>query len=146
MDYTAGSDEFGSIRFTTPPSKEYKIGDKLEVIVPHCDPAVNEYDQMYGIRKDSVEVVWPITAEGSRSRAVSSQLSAFRGPAWRVGSVLAVRVEATVVPSSDSPNALSLRRRTQDRFQVSRSSAIYPAIRHGKSVPPLPPGHTGPRG
>jgi 3-hydroxy-D-aspartate aldolase len=64
MEYTAGSDEFGGIRFTSPPSKEYKIGDLLEVIVPHCDPAVNEYDQMYGIRKDKVEVVWEITARG----------------------------------------------------------------------------------
>jgi 3-hydroxy-D-aspartate aldolase len=64
MEYSAGSDEFGSIRFTSPPSKEYRIGDVLEVIVPHCDPAVNEFDQMYGIRKDKVEVIWPITARG----------------------------------------------------------------------------------
>ena len=64
MEYTAGSDEFGSIRLATPPSKPYKIGDLLEVIVPHCDPVVNEYDQIYGIRKDKVEVVWPVTARG----------------------------------------------------------------------------------
>jgi 3-hydroxy-D-aspartate aldolase len=64
MEYNAGSDEFGSIKFTSPPSKAYKIGDLLEVIVPHCDPVVNEYDQMYGIRNDKVEVVWPITARG----------------------------------------------------------------------------------
>jgi D-serine deaminase-like pyridoxal phosphate-dependent protein len=64
MVYAAGSDEFGSIRFTAPPSKAYKIGDKLEVIVPHCDPAVNEYDVMYGTRKDRVEVIWPITGRG----------------------------------------------------------------------------------
>jgi 3-hydroxy-D-aspartate aldolase len=64
MDYSAGSEEFGSIRFTTPPSKDYKIGDKLEVIVPHCDPVVNEYDEMYGIRKDRVEVVWRVDGRG----------------------------------------------------------------------------------
>jgi D-serine deaminase-like pyridoxal phosphate-dependent protein len=63
MDYTAGSDEFGSIKVTSA-SKAYKIGDKLDLIVPHCDPVVNEYDQVYGIRKDRVEVVWPITARG----------------------------------------------------------------------------------
>jgi D-serine deaminase-like pyridoxal phosphate-dependent protein len=34
------------------------------MIVPHCDPVVNLYDQMYGVRKDRVEVVWPITARG----------------------------------------------------------------------------------
>jgi 3-hydroxy-D-aspartate aldolase len=64
MDYSATSDEFGAIRFSSPPTKDYKIGDKLEVIVPHCDPVVNEYDLMYGIRKDRVEVAWEITARG----------------------------------------------------------------------------------
>jgi len=64
MEYNAGSDEFGVIRLSSPPTKQYKIGDLLEVIVPHCDPAINEYDQLYGIRKDKVEVVWPITGRG----------------------------------------------------------------------------------
>lgn len=63
MDYNAGSDEFGVITFKTA-RKSYAIGDKLELVVPHCDPVVNLYDQMYGIRKDRVEVVWPITARG----------------------------------------------------------------------------------
>jgi 3-hydroxy-D-aspartate aldolase len=64
MDYVAGSDEFGSITITGSPSKTYNIGDKIEVIVPHCDPVINEYDQMYGIRNDRVEVVWTIDARG----------------------------------------------------------------------------------
>lgn len=64
MDYNAGSDEFGAITINGTPTKTYKIGDKLECIVPHCDPAVNEYDWLYGIRKDKVEVVWPITGRG----------------------------------------------------------------------------------
>ena len=64
MEYNAGSDEFGVIRLASPATKQYKIGDLLEVIVPHCDPAINEYDQLYGIRKDKVEVVWPITGRG----------------------------------------------------------------------------------
>jgi D-serine deaminase-like pyridoxal phosphate-dependent protein len=63
MDYNAGSDEFGVISYSEV-SKAYKIGDRLELIVPHCDPVVNLYDRMYGIRKDRVEVVWPITARG----------------------------------------------------------------------------------
>src|SRR5215207_7412900 len=63
MDYNAGSDEFGVITFTDP-SKSYEIGDRLELIVPHCDPVVNLYDQIHGIRNDRVEVVWPITARG----------------------------------------------------------------------------------
>jgi D-serine deaminase-like pyridoxal phosphate-dependent protein len=63
MDCNAGSDEFGVITFTSA-SKSYRIGDRLELIVPHCDPVVNLYDRMYGIRHDKVEVVWPVTARG----------------------------------------------------------------------------------
>lgn len=61
--YNAGSDEFGVIQFEKA-NRSYKVGDRLELIVPHCDPAVNEYDQIYGTRKDRVEVVWPIAARG----------------------------------------------------------------------------------
>lgn len=63
MSYNAGSDEFGTLRFEKA-NRNYKVGDKLEVIIPHCDPVVNEFDQMYGTRKDLVEVVWPISARG----------------------------------------------------------------------------------
>ena len=61
--YNAGSDEFGAIQFEKS-NRKYEVGDRLELIVPHCDPAVNEYDVIYGTRKDKVEVVWPITARG----------------------------------------------------------------------------------
>jgi 3-hydroxy-D-aspartate aldolase len=61
--YTAGSDEFGSIQYETA-NKTYKVGDKLELIVPHCDPVVNEYDAFYCVRNDRVELVWPVTARG----------------------------------------------------------------------------------
>jgi len=61
--YNAGSDEFGVIKYEKA-EKTYKVGDKLELIAPHCDPVVNEYDQMYAIRGDRVEAVWPILARG----------------------------------------------------------------------------------
>jgi D-serine deaminase-like pyridoxal phosphate-dependent protein len=61
--YNAGSDEFGVIRYESA-GRSYKVGDRLELIVPHCDPVVNEYDQLYAIRKDRVEAVWPIAARG----------------------------------------------------------------------------------
>jgi D-serine deaminase-like pyridoxal phosphate-dependent protein len=61
--YTAGSDEFGAIQYDEA-KKTYKVGDKLELIIPHCDPVVNLYDVFYGVRKDRVEVVWPVTARG----------------------------------------------------------------------------------
>ena len=64
MTYRSGSDEFGTILYGENPSRNYKVGDKLEVIVSHCDPVVNLYDQMYAIRGDKVEAVWPISARG----------------------------------------------------------------------------------
>jgi D-serine deaminase-like pyridoxal phosphate-dependent protein len=63
ISYRARSDEFGVIRYDNP-SRTYRVGDKLEVIIPHCDPAVNLYDHLYGIRNDQVEVIWPIYARG----------------------------------------------------------------------------------
>jgi 3-hydroxy-D-aspartate aldolase len=63
-EYNAGSDEFGVITFKGEPSKHYTIGDKLELIVPHCDPVVNLYDVMYGIRNGRVERIIPVTARG----------------------------------------------------------------------------------
>lgn len=61
--YNAGSDEYGTITFDKA-NKSYKIGDKLEMIVPHCDPIVNEYDFIYGIRKEKVESILPVLARG----------------------------------------------------------------------------------
>jgi D-serine deaminase-like pyridoxal phosphate-dependent protein len=63
FNYGATSDEFGIIRYETA-GRAYKVGDKLELIAPHCDPVVNEYDQVYAIRNDRVEAVWPIAARG----------------------------------------------------------------------------------
>ena len=64
MSFTSGSDEFGTIRYEEDASRTYRVGDKLELIVSHCDPVVNLYDQLYGVRGDRVEVVWPIAGRG----------------------------------------------------------------------------------
>ena len=63
ISYQGRSDEFGTIRYDNP-SRTYKVGDKLELIVSHCDPVVNLYDEMYGTRQDRVEVIWPVAARG----------------------------------------------------------------------------------
>jgi D-serine deaminase-like pyridoxal phosphate-dependent protein len=63
-DYNAGSDEFGVITFSGTPVKTYTIGDRIELIAPHCDPVVNLYDVMYGIRNNRVEKLIPVTARG----------------------------------------------------------------------------------
>ena len=45
-----------------PHGKLPKLGDRLEFIIPHCDPTVNLYDQLYVMRGDKVEDVWRTAA------------------------------------------------------------------------------------
>jgi len=61
--YDAGSDEFGVVACENA-SRAYEVGDRLELIVPHCDPVVNLYDRIYATRDDRVEAIWPIAARG----------------------------------------------------------------------------------
>ena len=63
MTYRSCSDEFWTLRYDDP-SRTYSLGDKRSVIVSHCDPVVNLYDQMYAVRNDRVEAVWRIAARG----------------------------------------------------------------------------------
>ena len=64
MRYSSGSDEFGTITYEENASRAYRAGEKLELIVSHCDPVVNLYDQMYAVRSGLVEAIWPIAARG----------------------------------------------------------------------------------
>ena len=64
MSYTSGSDEFGTLMYEENASRTYKVADKLELIVSHCDPVVNLYNHMYAIRNDRVEAVWQVAARG----------------------------------------------------------------------------------
>ena len=63
FSYEAASDEFGVIQYETT-SRAYRVGDRLELVVPHCDPVVNEYDRLHATRGGRVEAVWPISARG----------------------------------------------------------------------------------
>ena len=63
LTYGFQGDEHGAIFFDNP-SREIKVGNKVEVIVPHCDPTVNLYDNYYCIRNDKVETIWEITGRG----------------------------------------------------------------------------------
>lgn len=58
--YTKAGDEFGAL--TSESGKLPAIGERLELIVPHCDPSVNLHDRLYACRGDQVEAIWPITA------------------------------------------------------------------------------------
>lgn len=62
--YRTWGDEFGRLEYDDP-SRTYRVGEKLEVIVPHCDPVVNLYDRIHATRDGVVERVWPIAARGA---------------------------------------------------------------------------------
>ncbi len=64
VEYSRASDEHGKLLLKNP-DRDLNIGDKLKLIPGHCDPTVNLYDWYIGIRKDRVEVIWPITARGA---------------------------------------------------------------------------------
>lgn len=45
-------------------ARDVRLGERLEFIIPHCDPTVNLYDRLYAIRGEKVEAVWPIAGRG----------------------------------------------------------------------------------
>lgn len=61
--YRFGGDEHGILELESP-SRELKLGEKLELLVPHCDPNVNLYDRLYCVRGDNVVDVWKVSARG----------------------------------------------------------------------------------
>lgn len=61
--YTWGGDEHGRLDLTRA-SAPVKVGDRIEFIIPHCDPSVNLYDRIYCLRGDTVETTWRIAARG----------------------------------------------------------------------------------
>jgi 3-hydroxy-D-aspartate aldolase len=48
-----------------PAETKLRVGDKIRLIPGHCDPTVNLYDWIVGVRGDAVESVWPVTARGA---------------------------------------------------------------------------------
>ena len=52
-------DEHGILHFENG-SRTLEAGDRLEFLVPHCDPTVNLYDRIVACRGDRVEAVWPL--------------------------------------------------------------------------------------
>jgi D-serine deaminase-like pyridoxal phosphate-dependent protein len=63
VGFNFGGDEHG-ILFLATPSRPLAVGDRLRLIVSHCDPTVNLYDHYYAARGETVEAVWPIAARG----------------------------------------------------------------------------------
>ena len=63
VEYGWAGDEHGRLNLAQAATR-VKLGDRIEFIPPHCDPTVNLYDQIYALRGDRVEAVWPIAARG----------------------------------------------------------------------------------
>ena len=57
--FSWGGDEHGILDLTNA-SREPRLGERLEFIVPHCDPTVNLHDHIHALRGDRVEAVWPV--------------------------------------------------------------------------------------
>jgi D-serine deaminase-like pyridoxal phosphate-dependent protein len=56
-------DEHGLI---VDPAQQYtwRLGDRVRLAVPHCDPTVNLYDAYHVVHEGVLEDIWPVTARG----------------------------------------------------------------------------------
>ncbi len=59
LTYSFAGDEHGMLDLQGA-SRDIRLGDRLEFVVPHCDPSVNLYDRIFAMRGERVEAVWPI--------------------------------------------------------------------------------------
>jgi D-serine deaminase-like pyridoxal phosphate-dependent protein len=64
LDYLKASDEHGVLAVAGD-RDPLAPGDRLWLIPGHCDPTVNLYDWIVGVRGSRVECVWPVAARGA---------------------------------------------------------------------------------
>jgi D-serine deaminase-like pyridoxal phosphate-dependent protein len=66
LEYTKASDEHGVLAVAA--GREPLVpGDRAWLIPGHCDPTVNLYDWIVGVRGSRVETIWPVAARGALS-------------------------------------------------------------------------------
>ena len=63
VTYAWAGDEHGKLTTAAGPVPA-ELGDRVEFIVPHCDPTVNLYDSIFVMKGGAVDAVWSITARG----------------------------------------------------------------------------------
>ena len=64
LEYAKASDEHGVL--TVAAGRDPPLpGDRVWLIPGHCDPTVNLYDWIVGVRGTRVESVWPVAARGA---------------------------------------------------------------------------------
>jgi len=64
LSYVSAADEHGAIKVAAGGNAPY-LGEKLRLVPGHCDPTINLYDWIIGVRGDAVETVWPVAARGA---------------------------------------------------------------------------------
>ncbi|MET0964081.1 MAG: DSD1 family PLP-dependent enzyme [Noviherbaspirillum sp.] len=60
LRYVAANDEHGIVEGGPLPG----LGEQLLLVPGHCDPTLNLYEEIIGIRGDTVECLWPVAARG----------------------------------------------------------------------------------
>jgi len=58
--YKYFGDEFGKV-----PGEKLKLGAKVELVTPHCDPTANMHDFYHCVRGNVLEDIWRVDARGS---------------------------------------------------------------------------------
>jgi D-serine deaminase-like pyridoxal phosphate-dependent protein len=64
LTYVKATDEHGTLA-VAPDTSPPVIGDRLWLVPGHCDPTVNLYDWIVGVRRTQVECLWPVAARGA---------------------------------------------------------------------------------
>jgi len=57
-------DEHGAIEFKNS-DDSMTLGDKIECLVPHCDPNVNLFDNYHVVKGNTLVDIWPVAARGN---------------------------------------------------------------------------------
>lgn len=61
MTYARAGDKFGTVT-AAKDARLPRLGERLEFLVPHCDPTVNLNDRLHAVRGERVQAVWPAAA------------------------------------------------------------------------------------
>ncbi|MBY4896033.1 DSD1 family PLP-dependent enzyme [Cupriavidus sp. AU9028] len=64
LQYIAANDEHGLIRASGDGGALPALGTPVWLVPGHCDPTLNLYDELIGVRGGAVEVLWPVAARG----------------------------------------------------------------------------------
>ena len=64
--YAYAGDEHGRLFFTPGTAPDPALGERVELVTPHCDPTVNLHDFYHLVRGDTLVDIWPVDARGKR--------------------------------------------------------------------------------